>query len=413
MLHVAFAEYVGTVDVSNRTEVRVRHTQDVVPDKSFDVVDAPTARVELEDRVWSHTLGYTALAAAPDVQAGLSPQLIQSADLGTAWHDRRVRIGVAEYAMYGELNTGFLLGGPPTSAPTPAATPPPGPAAPPPAGPTTPTLAAPTTLRMGSSRTVLATALTLSRRWTATTAVEYVMAGGVDTASQANLPLLRGPRGEATATYAATRLDGLETRASVQRGTTTEGLCSPAIADVPVGATCAPVTDTGQITEAWQRRLTRDSQATLGAGAAWTAVRIRPEDRFVDRLFPVVRASFEHARVVQDIRTIVRLDALLAPTIDVRTGVLDQRAQGSVALTLPFHEVTLSGSFSAARSVSSPFVRPLTALTGVLETAYHFSRVSEIGGGVRYALLEQEGLPRIAGGAAFLQATFHAPRTRF
>jgi hypothetical protein len=41
------------------------------------------------------------------------------------------------------------------------------------------------------------------------------------------------------------------------------------------------------------------------------------------------------------------------------------------------------------------------------------TRVTTLGAGVRYAWAEQEGYPRIAGGAAFVQATFHALEARF
>jgi hypothetical protein len=415
MVHLVLAAgsgYAGTVEVSNRTEVRVRHTQDVQPDRSFDVVDAPTARLDLSDRVYNHTLGYTAYLVAPDVQTGLSPQVTQSADVGTAWHDRRVRISLAEFASYGLQNTAYLLGGPVVSAPTAQGAPAVGPAAPAPVG-VPAQLTPPTTLRTGSSRTTLTATTQLSRRWVTTTLVEFAIAGGLDTASRQTLPLLRGPRGEASALYTLTRLDALETRLSVQRGTAGEGPCSPAIANVQLGATCEPVTDTAQLTEAWRRRLTRSSQITLAGGAAVGSVRLRSEDPFVDRVYPVFRSTFEHERVVSDIRTLVRVDALLAPTIDVRTGVLDERAQASITLTVPVRPVTFIGSFTGARSVTSPFVQPLKSLTGVFEAEYRVSAITSVGAGVRYVWQEQEGFPSIAGEAAFVQATFHAPQARF
>jgi hypothetical protein len=182
---------------------------------------------------------------------------------------------------------------------------------------------------------------------------------------------------------------------------------------VAVGAICAPIVETGQLLESWQHRLTRTSAATLGGGAAAARMRLKPGDPYVDRVYPVLRGTFEHARVVENVRTSVRVDALVAPAIDVRTGTLDQRGQASISLTVPMRRVTFSGSFAGARSIASPAVRPLKSLTGVFETTYRMTRVTSLGAGVRYAWQEQDGLATIAGGAAFMQVTFTVPEAHF
>ena len=112
----------GTVDLSNRTEVRARDAQGQVPNPSLDLVDLPTARFALRDHTWDTTLDYSALAVLPDVQTTLQPQVVQFGDVGFHWHARHVRIGVVEYASYGEQNSAVLLG----AAAAPAATPTPG-----------------------------------------------------------------------------------------------------------------------------------------------------------------------------------------------------------------------------------------------------------------------------------------------
>ena len=289
-----------------------------------------------------------------------------------------------------------------------------GPAAPTPVGPAAPAvLTQPATLRTGSSRTALTASTQMTRHLTTTSTVDYSVGGGVDEASRAALPIIRGPRGELSATYSLTRLDGLETRIAAQHTTASSGTCSPLLVNVPAGATCATTGDTAQISEAWLRRLTRTSTATLAGGASLGHVRLRPEDPFITHVYPVIRASFTHERVVEDLHTFLRVDAQLAPLIDVRTGIVDQRAQGSILLSIPIQRVTLAGSFSGTRSVSSPYVQPVTGLQGVFEVAYRVDRHVSLGAGGRYAWQVQTGQPSISASAAFVQATFRASQLHF
>jgi hypothetical protein len=409
---VVLADYAGTLDLSNRTEVRGRHTANAVPDTSLDLTDLATARLGLRDHRWNHGLGYTALLSAPDTQAGLSPQVMQMADVSTAWHDRLVRLGLAEYVSYGFTNTSYLFGGPPV--PIVPTTPTTGPAIPTPVGPATPApLTQPAVLKTASSRTVLTGAAQLSRRLTATSLLEYSTSGGVDDASRAFLPLLSGPRAEAIGTYRLTRLDGLETRVGAQRTTTTAGPCSPLLTNVPPGSVCSSSADTAQATEGWLRRLTRTSTATLAAGASLVHLRVRLEDPFITRAYPVVRASFVHDRLVEDVHAIVRVDAAVAPGIDLRTGTVDQRATAAVVLTLPISRVTLTGTFSGARTLYTLFAQPTTALQGAFDVEYRVDRHVGVGGGLRYGFLAQDGQPVIATSAAFVQATFRASQLHF
>jgi hypothetical protein len=420
-----FADYAGTVDLSNRTEVRGRHTENVDPDKSLDVVDVPTARIGLHDRRWDHGLGYSAVLVAPDAQAGLSPQLLQFGDVSTSWHDRRVRLTLSETGSYGESNPGYLLGGPPLPTAPVALPGPAGPGGVPvTGGAPVAAVVPPATIRTMSSRTGLASQVQLSRRWQATSLVEYQMGGGVDEASRATLPFVHGPRAEASATYAATRLDGVESRLSLQHGFTSTGPCSPILTNIPLGTICAPQTSSAVLTEGWRRRLGHSDTIALGAGASYGTVRLLAGDRPYTRLYPAFRASFDHSAPAPQAAapdshqapratSALHVEASVTPVVDQRTGVLDERGQASAGLTIPIDGLTLTGTFSGARSITSPFIEPVTILTGVLDAGYHVSRVLELGTGVRYIWQIQSGFPTIAGGAAFVAATLHAPQIRF
>ncbi len=416
MLHAAvvvYADYVGTVDVSNRTEVRARHTEGATPDPSFDLVDTPTARVGLRDHQYDYTLGYTAVTVAPDIQTQVAPQLFQYGDVGAAWHDRRVRVGVTETVTYGVQNPGLLLTLP--AAPAANAPAPTGPTPPPPttAPPGAQALAAPTTLYSGSSTTALVARLTVTRRWTATSSLAYAMGGGLDTSSRAALPFVRGPRADALASYSMTRLDVLDSRVAAQRGTATAGACNPVIAGVTAADTCSPIAESAQLSESWRRQVTRSTQAWIGGGASALRIRLRPGDAYVGRVYPVGLAGFLHEHEVNGIRTVVRFDAQLAPLFDTRTGILDERATGTLSLTLPYRRFTFLAALAGTHSIASPFVRPIRVVQGTVEADYHVSRLLTVGAGGRYAWQDSLGGTAFVSGMAFAQATFHAPQIKF
>jgi hypothetical protein len=412
---VVLADYAGTVELSNRTEVRGRHvtqslpaasTAGQPPDPSMDLADSVLARISLKNHEWDHSLGYSAIGSFPDTELGVHPQLFQNGDIGTTWHTRQVQLTVAEYAGYGEQNSAYLL-----TVPTPAQ------AVPivPPAGVpgAAPPLAQPTTIRLGNSRSVLGSRLVFSRRWFATTLVEYQMQGGVDAESRATLPFLYGPRGEASATYALSRVDDLETRASWQHSQTSEVPCNVALEGYVPGSTCAPTSDIVRGTETWQHRLSRSSSASLGGGGAYLKVHVNPDTPTFVRIYPAVVASFRHEHVVEDVRTTFRIDAQIAPSLDVRSGIADERAIGATSLALPFRDYALTGSLTVSRTISSQLIQPLTMLQGGLEVDYHLDRHVSVGTGARFAWQEQGSLGSFATFAAYAALTLRAPQVHF
>jgi hypothetical protein len=403
---VVLADYAGTVNLSNRTEVRGRHTQGADPDPSLDLVDIPAARIDIRAHRWNYSLGYSAAIVLPAVQEELVPQVLQFGDVGATFQYRRVRIGLAEYGGYGEQNSAHLI-----QEPAPAG----GPSAPPPsggAGGPAPLLPNPAVLRFGSSRTVLTAELQLTRRWLGASSVEYGVAGGVDEDSRALLPFVRGPRAEARASFSATRLDSLETRASVLRTDTSTAPCSAAVRDAAPGASCSPTAEAAQLTESWQRRLTRRAQLSVGAGASVVGVRLLPEDPFVEKVFPVALASFQHERQ-RNLPTSLRLEAQVGPLLDVRTGIVDELAQATLDSRLTIRPVTLIFTLGATHSLGSQFVEAAGSLQGSFEAEYRVDDYVSLGTGVRYAWQEQGGVQTFSGGSAFAQVTLRAPPARF
>jgi hypothetical protein len=254
----------------------------------------------------------------------------------------------------------------------------------------------------------------LSRRWAGTSLLEYVVQGGADASSQAVLPLVYGPRAEVTAKWAATRVDAMETKVTGAHSDASAGPCFPdLLTPLPAGSICQPSGDILQATETWRRRLSRQTEAWLGAGPAFVVARLVPKDPYADALYPAVVAGFQYRSSVEQVRTILRLDAQLAPVVDVRSGIVDDRAQGTVTLEVPLRYVTVLGGLAGTRSVESLLSQPVESVRGSLEVDYKLDPEVNVGAGVRYAWQDQAGFGAFSSGLAFVQATFHAKAMRF
>jgi len=399
---LADTAYAGTAELSDRVEVRVRDTSGAV---GVDLVDLPAARIDITNRRWEYLLDYRVNAMLPDLQLGVSPQLLQMGDLGVSWRDRRIRVGITEYASYGQQNSAYLLvGTPAAAAPAPTVTPVGG-------GPQL--LAQPQTLLYGSSRTVLASQFVLSRRWSGTASIEYSMQGGLDASSRAYLPFVMGPRADASATYALTPIDNLQTRASALESSATSALCSPAALDVPAGSECDPSAAEGIVTGTWQHHLSRTWTSALAAGAAYVRVRLRDAQAYGQYVYPVGTASIERATGPEEKRSVIHAEALVAPVLDVRSGLLDERGQVTLAVSQYLGKTTVLGRVAAAHSIDSPLMQPATVFLASMETDVRVSTVVSVAGGVVFNWQEQRSVGTFSGGYVFAAVIFRAPEIRF
>jgi hypothetical protein len=408
MLHAAcvLADYAGTMEVSNRTEVRGRVTPGLAQGaEGVDLADIPAARFDLSDRRWRYTLGYRATAMLPDLELGVTPELINSADIGAAWHDRSVEIGLAESATYGQYNTGQSLAGA-----TPVATTG-GTMAPPTTG--VQALAPPGTLTFGSSLTDLVGRYQLARRWHATTDLDYSITGGLDDASRAFLPLVRGPRAELRLGHDVTRIDTLETVAIGQHADTSSGQCFSIIVRANLSLPCQPSVSAVQLLEVWRHRFGHDTEGAFGAGASYAHVDLGAGQPYASSIYPAAQAGLLHRRTVEGLRSVARFDVALAPFLDLRTGVIDERAQATLGLELPSKHVGYTATVGAARSVVSSLTAPATIVQASVDVEWHLTRVLSVGSGLRFFWQQQDPLGTYAGAMLVGFLTIKAPVTKF
>lgn len=406
------ADAAGTIDLSNRTDVRARITQNATtPNPGYDIVDTPMIRLDLATHQWAYSAGYSAMVSAIDIETPTPPLVVQSADVGATWHNRLARLSLAEYGSYGQTN--FT-----TTGPLPATTG----GVMPPSQPTVGLLPQSLTINYGLSRTSLTASDRLSRLNTFNLALDYTVQGGLDATSQTVLPLVRGPLGQAWLLSTLSRVDALESRVSAQLSNSSLGPCAPFIPtsdltspNLPIAQQlCDPTGQIEQFSETWQRRISRTTELSLGAGAAFVQVRFQDTQAgFQTAEFPVAIAGLQYKATINEAKTTLRLDLALAPFVDLRSGVVDERAQITGSFRRPVHRWVYIGSIGGVRSVDSPFILPATTLQLSFEADYTVSPLVAVGGGARYFWQDQEGFGELSFGVLFAQVTVHAPVTTF
>jgi hypothetical protein len=337
------ADYVGTVNVADLTEVRVRAGQGAgsgtaqAPSPGFDLVNEPRVGVHVTDRRWDWTLGGALRMTLPDVEQGpeltLTPavgsvstlQLFGTGSASVGWHDRRVRIVASENATYGWFNAGYLV-------PAASMGPPIGPGGPTPVQPS----AAPQTIETVGSRSALTTDVRIGRREQLEVSAAWLVAGGTDAASQAVLPLVQGPRLDALYSYALSRRDRLTTAGYAQSTSFSPFPCPVTSAVVStmggLGAECAPQDEIVEVREGFAHAFARSTLLRGSAGLTLGVNRVERDLPFQSSLYPSADVNFTHSWGDRG-RVALELGGAIAPFVDPRTGLLFERAGGQAALS--------------------------------------------------------------------------------
>jgi hypothetical protein len=370
---VLAADVAATLDLSDRSEVRARATPPFGTSGAaapaagtaavgVDVVTRPEAHLAAKDRRWDYNLGYSLSLIAPDLETAFTPQVLQLGSASIAWHDRLVRVAVAQDVTYGIENSALLLPTTPTAPTTPAT--PTTPAQPPIPVQTAPQ---PGTLTYGYSRTQLTTAVRLDHRTQALAGVEYLLSGGLDDASRLLLPEQRGPRATAEIDHAVSRRDTLVTAGSAQQADFSPGPCLPGVDT----GTCELSDRVYQITEAFRHAFSRSSGGSIGAGLAAVAFRLHPYVHYSTTYYPVGEASYNESFGPRG-ESLLSLYGRVAPFIDVRTGLVLEAVQGDAALADKLSRyVTLRLSAGASQNVPTNNPAAATILRGELAVDYH------------------------------------------
>ena len=404
---VLAADYAATLDLSDRSEVRVRSTQELTAPAgqpltpplaplSIDLYTQPQARLHVGDRVWEWVVLYTPWLMLPDIELGVTPQFYQVGGTSVALHDRLVRVMVGEDASYGLVNSAYLspaqavAGQPPTIQPA----------------------APPATLLLDSSRTYATASVRASRLALFTAGVEYLLSGGADAASRAVVPDQSGPHAWASLDYDVTRRDRLTTFASVQRSDFGTSPCAT-VAGEASGALCAPQDDLALAEETLTHKVSQAVALSLGAGGAVASDRLSGDVPYNTVFFPVADAALR-VRFGHEGRSLFQVYARLAPYVNLLDGIVANNLISEASIRDELTErIAVRVALGAAQTLPTDTPAATSLVRGEVELDYRASRWVELALGERGFWQEELGLGTFVSAFGFVGITVREPTLHF
>jgi hypothetical protein len=375
------ADLLGTLDVSDRSEIRVRVPGTAPASASVDVETAPRAELALDGRIWRARLAYEPRFAFWDLGNGsFQPTVLDGGEMHVAWIGRRIDVALDETGAYGGV--GFASqalepgqeGQPPRLQAIPATT----------------------VVDYASSRTALTSRVAL-RRFALHTEAGYELAGGATPPARTVMPLVAGPFGEAAADYAVTRMDHSVTRL----------LASDAV------FSSGPDAALLQVDTSWRRRFARHTETRLGAGAAVSGVRTSARALEAYGAYPVLSAALEE-HALGGAHVDLMIEGRLGPMVNRLYGVVDERAEGTFTASHQHGRFAAHLFASASQSVGtkSPYATSLAA--GEVGGTYAESKLVALDVGVRilWQHVAEIRVPLLQS-TMFIGVRLRAPETRF
>jgi hypothetical protein len=368
----------GAVDVSDRTELRVR-APGTNAAASVDVETDLTARLSLRSRRWTYTLEYAPTLTLWDLSAGpaVEPAFFNAGDARVQWQGRSALVSLEENAGYGLVDFASTPVVPGTEGQPPSVTLIPG----------------LSLLPFMSSTTTLTSRLTLPR-WTVDISAGYQLAGGATEDAQALLPLSTGPFGEARVDYAALRRDHVFVTLSASDTAFSSGpddlLVEPSLG--------------------YRHLWSRSIETSLRLGVSEGHTRASAVSAEALETFPVVEGVVER-RTAREGQLDARASARLGPVINRLVGIVEERVEANLSASYLRRKVTARGFVSASRSVPATGLYATSLFAGELGTAYGAAKLVTVDTGVRFIWQRQEATGvAFSQGTLFLGVTLRAPR---
>jgi hypothetical protein len=382
---LAAAAISGAVELSDRSEVRVRNSGEAVG-TVLDLETAPAALLRLHTRRWDLAALYSPRLVLRQVDAYPLPEVLHRGALLLGLRFRRALLGIHADGAYGTYSFTGLVPAPTIPGATPDASPPPIQQLPP------ASTIAYASLRAGASLRYAAT-----RRLTLSGVAEHRMSGGVDEVARAVVPFQYGPHGELRAEYALSRKDRLVSSLDASWATFTSG----------------PRNTLVEATEAWQRALGRRTRLTIGGGAALVIAQVQAADPRSARPYPLAEAEVVHRIPAR--RVEARFALRLAPIVDRLSGRVDERLGATAsAVWSPTSLVAVRALGGAAQTLPGSADRAFTLMTGEAAIAVRVSTWVRVEAGTRGAWQGGRGAGALASQwVVFSGATVTLPPLRF
>jgi hypothetical protein len=426
---VLAADVAGTVDLLDRTELRLRTTQELNAPAGFpntaqtnlglDFFTQPTIRVNLLERRWYLEASYGPSFTFPELEQGFTPTVLQVGDVHASWHDRDTTLSATQAASYGQLNGAYL-------APQSLQQPIPGQ---PPIVTATPQ---PVTIDYLVSRTVGALGVRLDAHDQMTASAEYDVVGGTNAVSRVTVPEQHGPRGNVTYEHIFDRRDAILTTALYQHTTFVGLLCLPPTGpspSAPTGFPCTPDSHIFQAGEALRHRITRQAAISVGAGVAAAIARMQAFQSYGTTFYPTGQAliSYDfprpsaeaygtglHAAEEVLLASTLRISGTLAPVVDIRTGNVYNAVAADGSLVVPASKlVAFRAGGGVLQYVPSGSAGAVSLVHSEAEIDFAADRTVTFALGERGIWQQQNGFGTFLSSYGFLAVTLRGPRATF
>jgi hypothetical protein len=426
---LVFAAATATLDLSDRSDARIRAGSG--QSAALDLANTPVANLRVQDRQWTGDLVYAPSILVQNVlpppPPAAQPVFINSVTLTSTWLLRHARISVGEDGTFGWESTAYLglqgnqaIAGSATTG----------------TGMTTGTGATmtgtggqglqllpkttdQTPIPFASSRSILLVGLEPGKRWRLALDVGYFVYGALDARGRALLPFQRGPLADASLAYDFNAIDHFIANLNAQRLQFDEGPCLALALDnaaLPPNTPlpqCAPDEFIAVGTAGWSHALNRLSSASISVGASGIRSRLNPTDPYTEHVYPAGTLTYQYHVGIERRPTTLRIDAQLAPTIDNRTGLADNRAQLIGTGVWSGARVTLSEIFGVARSLGDSLEPPATFVFNSSSVLYRLTKHAQVGAALDYIWQTQENAGAYQSLIASLSFTIQAPVARF
>lgn len=355
---------VGTVEVGERTEVRVRDSGAGV---QTDAEAGFRFRLALHGRRFEFGLATAPRIAAfswADSQRAVLASTPGQLTLG--YRERHFGIFLSQDGSYGLENYATLRY--PTLATLPGT---------PPGTPTTPstlpTLPPAQSVAYASSRTAFSAYQSPTPRWLVTEYAAFEASGGTTETSRNFVPFQYGPHLGLTLDRRVTRTDRLG------------GSVDAAYARFSTGADVGIANGLVR----WAHDLARATTITVGAGPSGAAFRVQPEG-YRTRLYPAAEVDFAHHRGFLghplDVDAVLRV----GPVIDRIAATVDPRFTAGLAANYTTRPVSVRLGVSFAQSLL-PSSAQVTAFSTEAIVRVPLTRAVALEGGTRIALQSFQG----------------------
>ena len=437
---VLAAQFAGALDLSETTRIGGRASQPAP------IVSLPTpgafgtdyiaadfstslaARLYANNRHWEYSVAYAPTLVAGNLELGFVPQPLQTGGVTIGWHDRFLRVTLSESGSYARINSAFLfqqLGGAGLAAtPAPTTTPGTGMVTPAPTttpGTTTMTPAqtmtgsgsqlapapSPSGVDFGSSSTLGTMTLRTGPRSSLSAGGGYAFNGGLTVAAKTFFPEAYGPVAFASVAYTISRPDSLVVAATGQY-TTTSGACLTSPRDI-----CVEHAPVSELRATVRHQLSGAMTLSVGTGVAVYLIQTPTLEEVVIQPEGAVTLS---TRFGPGGASTWAISASLAPSVDIRTGLVSNRLQTSASLAEPVADrvlLVLSTSFmqSIPFPTADPF--PITLLGGGLEARVRVDRQVDVGLGVQELWQNQSGYGTLLSTVGYVSVTARAETLHF